>query len=117
MDAVFQVTAARMRLYWMLRNCGDTPDRANLHLLSIIQWWSKRAPVGWLLIAVLGYLIKSQSEAHPLIMWWSTVVFTLALLMATASALRLMTLAQDEQLRSYLQQARSSEDMIDGPIR
>ena len=106
-----------MRLYWMFRDRGDTPDQSNLHLLAIIQWWSKRTPVGWLLIAVLGYFVKNQSEAYPLIMWWSTVAFTFALLMATASALRLMSIAQDEQLRSYLLRERAPDDMIDGPIR
>jgi hypothetical protein len=118
LDMVFQLTLARRRLYQSLREAGDSPDTANLRLLSIIRWWSVRSTAGWLAIGHLALLVRSllPETSSPELTWWSTGVFTLGLIMGTTSAMRLVTLSRNDELQAFLQTERSSADMIDGPI-
>lgn len=51
LDMVFQLTVARRRLFQTFREAGDSPDVANLRLLSIIRWWSVRSTIGWFVFA------------------------------------------------------------------
>ena len=115
---VFQLTFARRRLYQTLREAGDTPDTANLRLLAIIRWWSVRATVAWMAIGHLALLVRSllPETAAPSLTWWLTVGFTIGLFLGTASALRLVTLALNDELQKYLSTERSPVDMIDSPI-
>ena len=118
LDMVFQLTFARKRLYQSLREAGDTPDTANLRLLAIIRWWSVRATVAWMAVGHMALLVRSvlPESAPSSLTWWLTVVFTIGLFMGTASALRLVTLALNDELQKYLSTERSPVDMIDSPI-
>ncbi len=118
LDMVFQLTFARKRLYQSLREAGDTPDTANLRLLAIIRWWSVRATVAWMAVGHMALLVRSvlPESAPSSLTWWLTVVFSIGLFMGTASALRLVTLALNDELQKFLSTERDPADMIDSPI-
>lgn len=118
LDMVFQLTVARRRLFQTFREAGDSPDVANLRLLSIIRWWSVRSTIGWFVFAhaaLLVHFILPQAQ-YPSASWWMTVLFTLGLCLGTASALRLVTLSLNDELHDYLSAEREPGEMIDSPL-
>lgn len=119
LDVIGQLNFARARLYWHFRECGDSPDFANLRLIAIIRWWSLRAPLFWAAVSASAMAMEHGAEAlsWTLIAFAFNVLFVFALAMTTAAALRLVSIGRSTELERYLLAEREVSEMIDSYIR
>lgn len=116
---MFQVDAARRRLYASMRTFGEAPDSANLRILAIIRWWSMRSTIGWLVIAhsfLLMRLVLQEAAPQSATVWWLTILYTTGIFMGTAAGIRLIPLTNDDKVQAYLTEYREVNEMVDGHI-